>query len=236
MAALERDLRAALGRQAEQIVARLRGLSEQELIANLSDPAFVPGLRREVETALRGRLAEIARLGAADAASDLPGVRFDLPHIVAQQWAADHAAELVTQIEDGSRELLRDEVSHAMQRPGGVDYAALRRRVQEVLQTGSEYRARRIAQTEPVIAYHNGSIQAYRESGQVWGRRWVDGQAGACRICSALHNQVARLGEPFRVVVDGQEVVVAEGKLAHPFDRCRIAPVTFSQAAESGYV
>jgi hypothetical protein len=47
-------------------------------------------------------------------------------------------------------------------------------------------------------------------------------------------DQIVPLGEPFRVTVDGRDYVIEEGQLAHPYDRCRIAPVTRQEAIQRG--
>lgn len=233
IADLTRAARQSLGEQADRIVARLNHLTADE-IAALGQPgsSLLVDLRAEWETALRQHLALTARLGQQSAAAidlrDLP--QFDLPHAQAQQWAAQHAAELVTDIEETTRGMLREAVSGALEQ--GVDLRALRERVSEIMRDAPTWRAERIANTEVMRAYQEGHVQAYRESGQVWGRRWVDGQEGACEVCRALHNQIVKLGEPFRVTINGKEIVIPEGQLAHPNDRCRITAVTYTQALE----
>ncbi len=156
------------------------------------------------------------------------------PFDAAAQWAGQHAAEMVKGIDEHTRDLLRSEIESAIR--GGVDIRVLRERIKQVIDDTSAYRGERIAQTEVMTAYRQGALQTYQASGVVWGEQWVSGQAGMCKLCQALNGQVVRLGEPFRVQVDGETYVIEAGRPAHPNCRCRTRSLTYGQAAQAGYI
>lgn len=236
MSRLEIALRGLMGERANALMAEVRALGQDEFVRRVASGQIGAWVGAEVESVLAAEMERMARFGADSAGAELQGVSFALPPDQARQWAAGHAAELVTEINMATRDLLRDAVADALGRPGGVDYAGLTDAISELLDDSTEYRARRIAQTEVVQSYHNGSLQAWRASGVVWGKRWVGGQAGICRWCQALDGQVQRLGRPFTATVNGVTRLIQEGELVHPNDRCRIAPVTYEEARQNGWL
>lgn len=234
MTRLQSSLRAGLGEQANGILAELERMLPVEMLSFVSDPLRWKAFREKLEDTLRAKLLQSALLGQEDAAKELKDwARFNLPFEQAISWSRDRAAELVTQVDDTTRKLLRDEIASALR--AGVSPIKLRENIRSILKDSSEWRAARIAETEVMTAYREGSVQSYKDSGVVWGEEWVAGQNGMCKVCQALHGQRVKLGQPYRVMVGGKEYVIKSGKQAHPHCRCRSKPITFSKISqESG--
>lgn len=229
MARLKTTLRTALGEQAAGLLADLESMTPVEMLGLINDPMRWKRFREKLEDALRGRLQLSAQLGQEDASKELTDwARFNLPFEKAIAWARDHAAELVTDVDETTRGLLRDEITSALQT--GVSPIKLRESIRSLLDESAEWRAARIAETEVMTAYREGSLQSYQESGVVWGEEWVSGQAGMCKVCQALHGQRVPLGESYRVTVSGKLYVISPGRQAHPHCRCRSKPITVAQA------
>lgn len=225
---LQNGTSTALDDQAEALLTELERMTPSEMLEFAGNPAAWNPFREHLEYALRTKLMLTAQLGQEDASRELRAwARFNLPFEQAIAWSRDHAAELVTQVDDTTRRLLRDEIGAALQ--SGVSPAKLRENIRSILKESSSWRATRIAETEVMTAYRAGSLQAYRESGVVWGEEWVAGQSGMCKVCQALHGQRVRLGQPYRVTVGGKEYVIQPGRQAHPHCRCRSKPVTFAE-------
>jgi SPP1 gp7 family putative phage head morphogenesis protein len=124
-------------------------------------------------------------------------------------WAKDHAADLVTQINETTRAGLNELVETALKT--GVTSDELAEAIQDY--TGfSDYRVDMIARTEVNIADRAGNIAGWTESGVVKGRRWI-ADANCCPECDALNGTVVGLDECF----DGEDF---PGEGIHPNDRC----------------
>jgi hypothetical protein len=80
-------------------------------------------------------------------------------------WAQAHAAELVTQVDETTRQSIRDLVSSAMQADEGLTVGDITDQVIGALDDASVYRAERIARTETALAYNHGTLDGYRAEG-----------------------------------------------------------------------
>lgn len=183
------------------------------------------------------RLAGILTAGLLEAARE--GVRsagrqvrmdldFDLLHPKVLRWAEEQAGRLVMQVGEDVRQQVREEVTRSIAE--GEAWQRVRERLGEAF---PRERAERIARTEVIRAHAQGAVAGYEESGTVRGLRWLDGQAGACPRCGALHNKVIPLGGKFY-----EDAQFGDGlPPRHPNCRCVVAPVTVKQArvlAEAG--
>lgn len=163
-------------------------------------PAAPPGL-----TPGPGGAGETGRLG----------VSLDQIDRRAVAWARQHAAELVRQVSDNTRGLIRAEVVRAHLE--GVNGAAeLAERLRDSIGF-NEARAMRIARTEPVNASAAGALDGFHASGVVWGKRWLVG-FGACPVC--LANAAAGPIALAATFPSGDQ-----RPTAHPHCRCALAPV-----------
>lgn len=113
-------------------------------------------------------------------------VSLDQVHADAVAWARQHAAQLVTRIEENTREMIREHVVRAFEE--GVNGAEGLAGRLEASPGFSHSRSVLIARTEIQNAASAGHLAGYRRSGVVWGKRWlVDGDP--CVVC--LGNEAA---------------------------------------------
>jgi hypothetical protein len=91
---------------------------------------------------------------------------------LAVEWAENRAAELVTKIQESTRDYLRADVTQAVEEGWST------RQLGQALQENfgfSEGRGDMIARTEIAAADVQGNLMAYRESGVVQGKEWIRG-------------------------------------------------------------
>lgn len=113
------------------------------------------------------------------AAGDIPGAEPEAADTEAMAWARDHAAKLVTRIEENTRALIRAHVVAGLAEGDGAERLADRLRHSPGF---SHARALLIARTELQNAQNHGNLAAYRRSGAVWGKEWLlDGDP--CEVC-----------------------------------------------------
>ncbi len=142
-------------------IERTGGLSGQQRKA--AADSFVPGqvLRKDVQTD-----AEIA---AEEDDAEI-GVSVDLVNELALAWAKKHAAELVTDISDNTRDMLHSAVVDAIEQGMGAQELAVR--ISESLGF-SQARAETISRTELIRASNAAALDAYKASGVVDGKSWL---------------------------------------------------------------
>jgi hypothetical protein len=141
-----------------------------KLLADL-DLAGIAATRKEVaailaQAAQNGGLAAFVQLDFEDSAIT------SQVNKLAVEWAENRAAELVTKIEESTRDYLRADVTQAVQE--GWSTA----RLSGVIQDNFGFSAGRcdmIARTEIAKADVQGNMMAYRASGLVSGKKWILG-------------------------------------------------------------
>lgn len=130
-------------------------------------------------------------------------------------WAEERVGELITAIDETTRQGVRDIVSI------GLDEGWTNTEIAEELD-GSELfgdsRADMIARTETAFADVRGSLIGWQESGVVSSKRWLVSEAEVCDRCMALHGVAVALDGEFPD--DG-----GEGPPLHPNCRCDVVPV-----------
>lgn len=142
----------------------------------------------------------------------------------AADWAREHAARLVTEISDTTRDMLREQISDAIER--GLSVKELASEIRDCSAFAPE-RAELIAVTELAEADVRGNKIAYADSGVVVGLRWVaeGGYAddAICDACAMNSGAVVPIGP------DGMAAEPypsgARGVPAHPRCRCDEIPV-----------
>jgi SPP1 gp7 family putative phage head morphogenesis protein len=127
-------------------------------------------------------------------------------------WAEEHAARLVTGIDETTREGLRDLVSQAIS--GGWSNDELADAIQEATTFG-DARCEMIARTETAAADIQGNLMGYRESGVVDSKQWLVAQDEVCEDCQAMDGMVVALDSEF----PGGDPPL------HPNCRCDLLPV-----------
>lgn len=147
---------------------------------------------------------------------------FDVTQQSAVDWADRHAAELVTQISETTRDDINNAIAEALE-GDGIDAA-----IDEILDAvGDKDRAELIAHQEVMTAVHEGQREAWSQAvdeGLLTGREereWIvtgDGPppiGKTCPICEGLEGKRAKLGESYKSD-DGE----FEGPPAHVRCRC----------------
>lgn len=89
-------------------------------------------------------------------------IALDLANDRAAAWAAERGATLVTEVDETTKELIREMVSREL--AGGVTIQDLTDDLTQAFGDFAEYRAERIARTETAFAYNHGSIESYRDA------------------------------------------------------------------------
>lgn len=151
--------------------------------------ALTPGEWDHIETVVGPLLVDYAREYARQSSMDVAAVRGiehgALDAILSQSnekaaaWAMDRAAEMVTEIDDTTRDGLRRLMADA------IDEGQTNEQIAADIATSDLFggpRAMLIARTETTNAENNGTVIGWRESGVVRGKGWVP-DAEACEIC-----------------------------------------------------
>jgi hypothetical protein len=129
------------------------------------------------------------------------------------QAARKLTAEMVSNVTETTRKLIRESVAKSIAIGEDISYAT--ERVMRVID--NPVRAHLIAQTEPVNAYQGG-LQHYAKSTGAVRKKW-DGLVGACPLCvSAINQGEIGIDELFKLS-NGREV---ERPACHPGDRCGV--------------
>ncbi|MFW9991929.1 MAG: phage minor head protein [Candidatus Odinarchaeota archaeon] len=158
-------------------------------------------------------ISDALKEGAESAMEDTPGINFEwnVENKEAQRFIRENGLKLAKGVNKTTQARLRDVLATGVS--FGEDREQLTRRVLQVLKEAETWRARRIAQTEVIRAYNQGSLQVFRE-GNYRTKEWMDGQAGACPECSDLDGVVVGINEQFPGGYDAPP--------AHPGCRCTI--------------
>ena len=142
-------------------------------------------------------------------------------------WADDHAAELITQVEDTTKSGVRAIVSRALDEGWTNDELA------DALEDAHEFsedRAEMIARTETQFASINGNLEGWRASGVVDGKQLALAQDEYCAECEAMaeaYPDPIPLDAQFEF--DGEEV---DGPPFHPRCRCDLLPSVIDDESE----
>lgn len=177
-----------------------------------------------------GAAAAIAQIGLEDDKSMV-----SLVNEQAVQWAEERAAEWVgkKRLDDGSlidnpdaqwridestREMLGSTVTQAMEEGWSNDRLADEIAAAHAF---SPERAEMIARTETAFADVQGNLLAYKQSGQVQGKKWLTA-ADCCDECQELDGMEVGIDDDFPK--DG-----GDGPPLHPNCRCDIVPILIDE-------
>ena len=127
-------------------------------------------------------------------------------------YARNHTAQLVSQVTETSRDLIRESVRQSIAM--GEDAPTAIERLTKVI--NNPVRAEMIAQTESVNAYQGG-LATYATATGAQTKTW-DGLVGACKICEPVIGQTINIDEQF-VLANGDQVDHPAG---HPRCRCSL--------------
>ena len=114
------------------------------------------------------------------------GIDLEFSSVKAGRWADSHSADLVTQINDSTRDMLRTTINSSVR--AEESWQELKDRLVNNY-AFSPQRAECIARTESGTAYNIGAVQSWRESGLVSNVEVVDGDEFD-DACSEANGQV----------------------------------------------
>ncbi len=130
-------------------------------------------------------------------------------------YAKERSAELVTQLSDSTRDLLRSDIVAALEdRESTVDFS-------KILSENygfSEARAKTIARTEMAYADVQGNLIGWKESGVVVSKQWLTSSTEGCDICEPLNEVIVGIDDDF----PGD---AGDGPPIHPNCECDIVPI-----------
>lgn len=128
------------------------------------------------------------------------------------QAARKLTADMVSNVTDTTRKLIRESVAKSIALGESEDFATVR--LMDIID--NPIRARLISQTEPVNAYQTG-LKHYAKQTGAKEKTW-DGLKGACQICSPLIGKTTPIDDLF-LLANGREIDRPAG---HPRCRCSL--------------
>lgn len=129
------------------------------------------------------------------------------------QWLKDHVIKFAQEVQETTHKAVIDALTTAFKKGKGIEEMA---NLMEGLFDFSRERAKMVARTEVIAACNAGTLEGYRQSEVVVGKRWVAVMDSRTRGTHRKANgQVKKLDEPF---------IVGGYKMMHPGDSSLGAP------------
>lgn len=182
-------------------------------------------IQRFMETCQPTLSRSIAAGGEAGAA-DLPkAISFDITAPQTQEFIRDYTYRFARSVNETTQQSLRDVFSAGISE--GQTYAEMAQGVNGVFDYAEKSRSMMIARTEGSRALNAGSTEAWRQSGQVKGIRWM-ADPDACEFCLAIAAKYGPEGTPLDMGgnfvgmghqlhgVDGGVMTVTYGDVPYP--------------------
>jgi SPP1 gp7 family putative phage head morphogenesis protein len=180
---------------------------------------------RKLRDPIERMLVDGVDLGVKVASDQLANVGFSmdwsLVNTAAREWARQHAGEVVDQMDDATKNVLRESIARWMD--SGEPLQAL---IDDIAPAFGEERAKKLATTEVTRSFGEANRQTYKESGVIEVVEWRtvnDELALGCPICGPLHEERRALDESFGEDVFGEEMFAPP---AHPHCRCNIVAIS----------
>lgn len=163
----------------------------------------------------RNEARQAMGLDAVDGGGDEVPAIISFTNDRAVEWARNRAADLVTQIEENTRDMLRTTVTQAQIEGWGAQELA--RRIRDSAGF-SQYRSELIARTETIRANSQGNLAVYKETGVATGKSVLTaGDDLVEEICQENADQgIIGIDEDF---ASGDET-----SPFHPQCRCSVVP------------
>lgn len=136
-------------------------------------------------------------------------------NVKAVKYAEERSANMVKELADSTREMLRSTIALGLEEGLSNDHLADRLAAAYAF---SPERADVIARTETAYADIQGNLEGYRASGVVSGKQWIIAQDEFCDACNDLDGVAVLLDGAFPD--DG-----GDGPPLHPNCRCDVLPV-----------
>jgi HK97 family phage portal protein len=166
------------------------------------------------------------------------GATINITTEFASQYLLEWGGQLITQIDETTRQQLMASLSEGYDNGESVDELA--KRVQSVYSIADSNRAEMIARTESIRASNSASVEAYRQSGVVVAKEWLTERDNrTCPFCNKLDGKAIGLnknyfnkGDTFKAKDENGNEVTLKIELAnvgeppvHPDCRCTTIPV-----------
>lgn len=224
-AALAKQRKAALsiGKDALSKVTK----ADSDPFAGITDEAQQKKLQKQLEKALEFMAQDGAAAGFGQVAHLISASSDELDAMLSQAngrasaWASDHAAELVTKIDETTRAGLNSLVQQALSE--GLTNDELSAAISDSW-VFTQDRADLIATTETAFADVAGNLAGWQESGVVESKKWIVGTQDVCEICADLDGVTVELDGTFDY--DGEAI---DGPPGHPRCACDVAPGVMTQ-------
>jgi hypothetical protein len=113
---------------------------------------------------------------------------------MARDWAAEHAGESLRDVNDSTREKIRQIVTQAFAE--ATPYAEI---VEAIRVSGafSEARAALITKTETSMAQVKAQFNVWKESGLVLSVKWIAVGHDPCEVCLGNNGKIVKFGDAF---------------------------------------
>lgn len=158
---------------------------------------------------------------------------FDVLNPEVMKALEQHRIGAVEGITDTTQKSLRNSLAAGLAE--GETVPDLRKRVSGVFELASRYRAERIARTETIWAWNEGTLQGYKQSGIIEKKQWLSTEDNrTCDFCPTMDGKI--VGIDVYYFDKGDTLKVPTGSLPfkfepishpplHPNCRCTIVPV-----------
>lgn len=221
IATINQILKSALAEDAGRIASEINGkIGKAEHDRSPEELARDVILKkvRESEPELADQMAIIfddgAELAVKQVLGDITEDQLEQVHVQAVKYAKSRTGELITEIEESTRDLIKNDLALALEEGWGNT------EIRDALMENyafSETRANMVARTELAFADVQGNIAGWKESGVVKSKQWIS-SAGCCDNCAALDNVTVDLDDQFP---DGG----GDGPPFHPNCECDVIPI-----------
>lgn len=199
-------------------------------VVSIADEIDLPSVKMEVTSMMAEMLDELVKEFGEQVVAEIGAAASFENSSRVQSYIRQRSAELVSQVNDTTRDALRKAIAEGVTESESVE--ALAERINTVFDKADSSRARNIAQTESTRAAGFGSVEAITQAG-IATKEWVSTQDGATRESHAeMDGQV--------VATDGEFISPEGGSAAYPGGfgiaeediGCRCAAIAHQDASE----
>jgi HK97 family phage portal protein len=175
-------------------------------------------------------LGRIIAAGGQDALDEITvGVSFDVSDPRVARFLERRAQRFAVEVNDTTWRALKASLAEGLEAGEGTDVLA--KRVRAIMGDRIRSSEEVIARTETIGAYNGGTLEGWRQSGQVQGKTWLAALDDRTRETHvAAHNQTVGIDQDFRV---GAGKGPAPGQIGLPEEdiQCRCAMLAVLTAA-----
>ena len=226
---IQRLLEELFRRQQRSVLDTLRQRGVRNEQDAVNDPFDLARWTRVFRVAIRPELNTIAEEGGTAAASSIGeaavGFAFDLQDPNLRRVLERQAQRFAEQVNETTWNRLKEQLQAGLDAGEGIDVLA--QRVEAVMGDRIRSSAQTIARTETTTAYNAATVESYKQSGVVGGKRWLAALDERTRETHVeAHDQVVGIEENFSV---GGNEGPAPGEIGVAEEdincRCAITPV-----------